>query len=227
MPNIKYDKEKVLEITAEYFFTHDKESFIHLPFEKVYEDIKKYALKNHKRVKMPQFSQMRKILIAHLTEYELYTSGEHLTTEVAFRITDSYYNSDEIEYFLYNNNYDVTIYSQSPIICTIKLPPVEVLDMLAISISDEKNKSCTWGRINLIHHLCQKIRKKNPDLILAVIPQLNRMVYLNRNGKISNEINQLNPVCDTLCMFVKNTPEGHAFVKKMKNSPHSLTDIAK
>lgn len=220
MANIKYDKEKVLEITADYFFTHDEKVFLSMSIENVYVEIQKYAATsiNYRKVQMPKFSQMRKLWIAHLSEYKEYIQGERLTTAVVYRIikTYSYYSCDGIEDVLYNNHYNVTLYTHDPIICIIHLPTTEILDILAEEISKKRKKSKTWGNVNLIHRLCQKIKKRNPSLILAVIPQFNRMISLNKNGKISKQTSALNPVCDALCMFVKNTPEGHALVEKWK-----------
>ena len=49
------------------------------------------------------------------------------------------------------------------------------------------------------------------------------MVYLNGSGKIKSRMNELDPLCDTLCMFVKNTLEGQALVERMSQMPpHSL-----
>lgn len=53
-------------------------------------------------------------------------------------------------------------------------------------------------------------------MILAVIPQYNKAIYLNQNGRIDKHINNINPLCDTLLFFVKDIPEGRAFVKEQK-----------
>lgn len=42
------------------------------------------------------------------------------------------------------------------------------------------------------------------------------MIHLNSDGKIDKYINDINPLCDTLCMFVKNTPEGKNFINEIK-----------
>ncbi|MGN0607260.1 MAG: hypothetical protein ACI4JM_12135 [Oscillospiraceae bacterium] len=145
-------------------------------------------------------------------------SNERLTTAVAYRITNiyEYYESDTIEDIICYNNYKVTHYDDSVIICTLKSQPTEVLTAFAEIISNKRKKSVSWGRIYLMSQLCQKIKQKNPDVILAVIPQYNRMIYLNRNGKIAKHIDNINPLCDKLCMFVKNTPEGRKFIEEHK-----------
>lgn len=59
MPNIKYDKEKVIEIILEYFFLQD-EKCTSMPFEKLYTEIVKYASLNYKKVKMRLFHRQEK-----------------------------------------------------------------------------------------------------------------------------------------------------------------------
>lgn len=215
-----YDKETILLVFAEYFFTHNENDFLSLSLERVYSDIISYASESaiHQKVKFPKYSQMRKILISELTENGEYSQGERLTTAVAYRITKNYtcYDSDDIESLLYHNRYNVSMYSGSVIICTIKLPSEEVLDILAESIGEAKNESVTWSRVNIIQRLCKNMKNKNPKVILAVIPQYNRMVYLNSNGKISKQTDKFNPICDSVCMFVKNTPEGRKFIEEHK-----------
>ena len=153
-----YDKEAVLLVIAEYFFTHNESDFLSHSLEHVYSDIISYASESaiHQKVKFPKYSQMRKILISELTENGEYSHGERLTTSVAYRITKVYkcYDSDDIESVLYHNRYNVSIYSDSVIICTIRLPSEEVLDILAESIGEAKNKSVTWSRVNIIQRLC-------------------------------------------------------------------------
>jgi hypothetical protein len=215
--NAKYDKETVLEIIANYFSNKNKEQLFSQPFEKVYEEAKKFASVHYPSVKMPQFSQARKILITYLTEANLYKEGERLTTAVAYRILEMYIDADPIEEVLYCNNYNVLLHVQQPIVCTIQLPPVEILDALANGISKSNKTSRIWGRFTLIDWLCQRIKKRDPKTILAVVPQLSRAVCIKENGKIRNDISDLNPTCDVLCMFVKDTPEGRALVQKMKD----------
>lgn len=214
MSNIKYNAEKILSIIVEYFHKAEKDNYLSRPFEEVYSEIVQYASKFHKGVRMPSFSQTRKLIISELKELGQFNEGDRLSSTVAYKLCNFYYDDENIENVLLNE-YAVSLYCDSPVICTIKLPPVEVLDMLAESISDKKKKSHTWGRINIIYHLCNRIKKKNSDLIYAVIPQFNRMVYINSKGKIYKEVSDINPICDTLCMFVKNTTEGRDFVKKI------------
>lgn len=225
MSNNIYDKEKVLRIIAEFFFQKNINEFLSLPFENVYSEIVNFAAKKYAKVKMPRFAQARKIIIAELSNWNLFQKGERLSTQTAYRLKSCYYDDEVIEETL-QNAYNISLYADDPLICIIKLPPVEVLDMLAVGIGEEKDKSHIWGQINVLKKLCSRIKKRNPDLILAVVPEFNRMVYLNENGKISPKMKDLSPICDTLCMFVKNTPEGHELVRKMEHSPHSLTDNA-
>jgi len=235
MSNIIYDKEKVFEIAAEYFYQKSEEEVMSLSFEKLYSEIVKYASVKHKKIKMPAVSQMRKLIIAELesdkndygNEQEiLYTKGERFTSEVAYRLKKRYYDNENIEEVL-EMEYNVSLYCETPIICTIKLPPVEILDTIAENYSYENGKSISWGRINLIQKLCKKIKNKAPSLIIAVIPEYNRMIYLNRNAKISKETAEFNVLCNNLCVFVRNSSKGHALIEKIKNSPQSLNEIMK
>ena len=217
----KYDKEDVLFAIAEYFFRNEKnQNLLNYSLKQVYADVIKYASESftYRNVKFPKYSQMRKFLIDELSDYNKYSTGERLTTAVACKITEiyKYYQSDTIEDIIHSNNYKVSLYSNSVIVCTLKLPPTEILNSLAEAISKEKQKSISWARIYLIFQVCKKIKRKNPNVILAVIPQYNRMIYLNSNGKIDKHINDINPLCDTLCMFVKDTPEGKNFINEIK-----------
>ena len=235
MSNFIYDREEVLRIVAEYFYQKNKEEIISISFEKLYSEIIKYASVKYRRTKMPAVSQMRKFIIAELENDEnddgdkqeiLYTKGERFTSEVAYRLKKHYYDNENIEDVL-RIEYNVSLYCETPVICTVKLPPIEILDTVAEIYSDENNKSVSWGRINFIRKLCRKIKNKAPELILAVIPGLNRMIYLNKNAKISKNAEEFNILCDTLCIFVRNSPEGHAFIEKIKNSPQYLNKITK
>lgn len=217
MPNHKYDHDKIIEMIAEYFFTKYQNGDLSISFKKLYSDIVQYAHSAHKKVKMPAFSQARKILIAELKAENLLENGENITTEIAHRITKLFYDDSNMDELLHHE-YDITLYRENPIVCTIKLPSVEILDILAEGYGIERNKSITWGRINMIQRICRKIKQKNPELILAVIPEFNRMMYLNRNGLIDSKIKDCDIICDTLCMFVRNTEEGRKFVKELSKN---------
>ncbi|MGN0612452.1 MAG: hypothetical protein ACI4JB_00990 [Porcipelethomonas sp.] len=219
-PKPKYDKESILAVIAEYFYTHNDEELSSFSLNTIYEDIQYYASQSltYNKVAFPKYAQMRKILIAELSNNGLYEKGERLTTNVASRIIKLYdYYTDE-EYIEKNisENFTFEFFSDPVISCIAKLPPVEAIDILASGLSNAENKSVSWGRINIIHHLCQKIKQKSPEIILAVIPQYNRMMYLKSNGKISDHVDNINPLPDTLCLFVKDTPEGRKFIEEQK-----------
>lgn len=224
MANNVYDREKVLEIIVEYFFKEYRDGDLSVPFGKLYAQIVQYASVSHQNIRMPAVSQARKIIISELKEHGLFKDTDKLTSETVCRLTELYYDDENVEE-AFQHEYQVFIYSDNPIIFTIRLPHAELLNHLAEGISTEKNKSLMWGRIKLIYDMCKKIKRKNPKLILAVIPEFNRMVYLNQNGKIRSDIHDLNPICDTLCIFVRNTADGRALIEKMKNPPQSLNDL--
>lgn len=219
MPNVKYNKGKVIEVILEYIFSQN-EKCTSMPFEKLYSEIVKYVSSNHKKIKMPAFSQARKIIISELG----LPKGTRLTSKVVYNvIKNNYYNNEKIEDVLLNE-YSLSVYCDTPIICTVKLSSVEQLDIIAKNRSKQNKKSVEWGRINLMQNLLSKIKKKNKN-ILAVIPEFNRMIYLNKDGKIDKSTKNFNPLCDTFCVFIKNNEDGRAFVEKIKKSPHSLTEI--
>lgn len=236
MSNVIYDQNNVLNIVLEYLYTKNKDEIFSLSFEKLYSEIINYASVKHKKIKMPAISQMRKIIIAELKSSKnddgdeleiLYTKGDRLTSRVVYRLTERYYDVKKIEEILMYE-YKTSLFCETPIICTIKLPPVEILDTLAKCYSKKNKKSISWGRINYIGQLCKKIKAKEPSLIIAVIPESNRMIYLNKKGNISKQTADFNVMCDTLCVFIKNSSEGRAFVDKINNTPpHYLNKIMK
>lgn len=225
MSHILYDKEKVLEIIAEYLTTMQPDTASSLPAAALYDNVVRYAAKKHKHTAMPKFAQARKLIIAALSEADLYHTGERFTSEVIGRMQELYYPEDDIDNIL-RYEYNILCYSGEVIVCTVPLRSVHQMRMLTGGISAEKEKSDLWGKINTIQQTCTRIKKEDPNNILAVIPEFNRMVYLNGSGKIKSDMDELDPLCDKLCMFVKNTPEGQAFVEKMEHLPHSLIDSA-
>lgn len=223
MSNQKYNKDDVLMTVAEYFTQEICEKDLYIPIEMMYDDIVQYALKTYKDVEMPKFSQARKLIISELTEYGLYSAGERFTSSVAYRLKQIYYGDNIIEEAL-SHEYEISCYTGDIIICTIKLPPTEIMQMLTKGISDKKGKSNIWGKINTISKICTILKKRDPDNILTVIPEFNRMVYLDNRGYINRKVKELDPICTTLCMFVKNNLKGQKLVESMRNLPHSLTE---
>ena len=214
-PKPRYEEEDVLEAMAVYFYEHmvvRKEDLSVFTMDAIYDDIQHDASQSilYRNVAFPKYSRMRKMLIDHLSAYGLYQEKERLTAAVASRIIETYEIDAEKEDMdvLLSNHYTLTTYGGPVITCIAKLPAVEALDTLARIESKEKQKSLTWSRINMLRKLCQKIKKRNADVILAVIPQYNKAIYLNQNGRIDKHINNINPLCDTLLFFVKDTPEG-------------------
>lgn len=212
-----FNMDSVLEILADYFYNVATDTTKDKPYESVYNDILLFAKKNYPEVSMPKFSQMRKYLIKELTTNKLFKEGDILSTSVASKITELYHNADKIETKIYYDDFNIEIFTQAPIICTISLPPKEILDALAKGIRKNNKHSLTWSRVNLIHKICNKIKQKNPEIILAVIPEFSKLIYLNSNGIIDTNIDKFNPISNSLCMFVKNTEEGRKFVDSLNN----------
>ncbi len=77
-------------------------------------------------------------------------------------------------------------------------------------------------RWNFIRRLCKEIKKINPSLILAVIPQVNRMSFICKTRNINSQIYDLHPIYDSLCIFIKNTPEGQNLIRNFSISHSAL-----
>lgn len=218
MSNLKCDREEVLRIIAEYIIKEAHEADATLPVEKLYDKIVCFAADSYPDEWMPKFSQARKIVISELDAFGKYEWGERFDTSVLYRLRDIYYNDELIEEVV-RNEYEVSCYTDTLIICTIKLPPSEVMTGIFSGISEKKERSEMWGKIDTIRKICDRVKKQDSDNILAVIPESNRMVYLNGNGKINNKMKELDPICDTLLMFVKDTPAGRKLVEDMQLMP--------
>lgn len=212
----KYSKSAVMSIIAEYVIKEMTKNDLSICVETLYEDIVHYASVHHPNVPMPKSSQARKMIISVLTEERNFQSGERLTAEAIFRLKDIYYDDTDIESVL-QKEYEMHCYASDIIICTIKLPPDDIIKKLMLTISENKKKSELWGKISTIQEICSRIKDLNSDNILAVIPECNRMIYLNEKGEENNKVKDLEPVCKSLCMFVKNTPTGQAIVDSLKS----------
>ena len=216
--------EKICEVTAEYFFTHKKEVFFSLSTQEVYEEVKKYASDavNYATLKFPGFLQVRKIWISFLSKNHQYMPGERLTVAVLYRLIYiyKYYDCGIIKDILEYNHYNVQMHNGDPIICVIPLLPEKISDIYAKNIvHGNKEAMIRW---NFIRRLCKEIKKINPSLILAVIPQVNRMSFMCKNGNINYQIHDLPPIYDSLCIFIKNTPEGQNLIRNFPISHSAL-----
>lgn len=214
----KYNKEILVKVIADYFYAHRNEKLFDYSFETIYEDIRYYASKSllYKKVEFPGYEHMRKILINELKSKDRFQQGEKLTTAVASRIMELYFSHSYYIEKTISEQYSLSVYCDPVITCVVNIPPVEAVDILAKEKSASKNKSVSWGRINIIRELCKEIKQKNPDVILAVIPQYNRMIYLNEKGRIDKHVENINPLFDTLIMFVRDCPEGRQFIEENK-----------
>ena len=211
----KYTHDDVMLVIAEFVLRERSEKDLSIPVELLYEDIKGFASLKHPDVQMPKFSMARKMIIAELTESALFQTGERLTADVLYRLKKVYYDDAVIENVL-QKEYDVSCYAGDIIVCTLELPPDDIIKKLMQGISENKGKSALWGKINTIQKICTIIKERDPDNILAVIPETNRMVYINDKGQINSAVKDLEPICSTLCMFVKKTPEGQAIIESFK-----------
>ena len=210
----KYDWDDIMALIAVFVIEEMTVQELKFPIELIYDEISHYASINYPEVSMPKFSQARKMIINKLKENDSFASGEQLTTKVLNRFKNIYYNSDDIEMVI-QKEYDVYYYTDDIVIATLELPPDDIIKKLMHSISENKGKSEMWGKINTIQWICSRIKNRDPDNILAVIPETNRMIYLNEKGQINRKSVELEPICHSLCMFVKDTPEGHALIKKL------------
>lgn len=209
-------------VIANYVIDNMSEKDFNVPFAWIYEEIVQYAGHKFEDVKMPKFTWARKMIISELTDHGCFHEGEELTSEVLYRLKQLYYDDDLITDVI-KNEYEVTRYNGNIIVCILKLPPEKILTKFIASVGVNRKKPIHDCKIETIKQICTRIKKRDPNNILAVIPEFNSMVYLNGSGKIKSGMDELDPLCDTLCMFVKNTPEGQALVERMSQMPpHSL-----
>lgn len=223
MSNEIYDREEVMSVIADYVIDHMSKKDFNVPVAWIYEDIVRYAGQKFEDVKMPKFAQARKMIISELADNGLFQDGERLTSEVLYRLNQFYYYGNRITDVI-EHEYELTRYAGKIIVCILKLPSESILMKYIASVGDYNDKSIHNCKIDTIKKICSRIKNRDPDNILAVIPEFNRMVYQNASGKIRSGMDELDPLCDTLCMFVKNTPEGQALVERMSQMPpHFLT----
>lgn len=218
MSNQKYNSDDFIQFIINYFKNIPPEKK-KKPFRKLYQEEILHSGEK-KGIRLPCFSQARNILLSELKRYDLIGDNVELTTEIAMLI-------QEAEDGLFcaireaGTSCKIEINSDDPIICTLKLPDTESLQSFAEGYAEENDKPDLWGRHNLITRLCWKIKRQNPDIILAVIPETNRLLYLTDKIVINNKMKSINPLYGSLCMFLKNTPEG----QKIKNEIHEGTHI--
>ena len=117
MSNIKYNTIEVLNIIEQYMTSHPLNDDSYISIEGLYNDIVMYANQVCHNSPMPKFAQARKIIINCLKIHGRIKNDERLTTQVAYRLTDLYYCTDDIEKVL-ENEYDISIYSDDVIIYT-------------------------------------------------------------------------------------------------------------
>ena len=115
---------------------------------------------------------------------------------------------------LFSEQCIISIYDDPVITCKVEIPLKEALDALADSMPNMKKKVTSWSRFNIISRLYRFIKRKNADVILAIIPQYNKLYYLNSDGKINRNRKITNSVYDTSLIFIKGTPEGRKFLKE-------------
>ena len=162
------------------------------------------------------------VWISFLSKNHQYTPGERLTVAVLYRLIYiyKYYDYGIIKDILEYNHYHVQMHDGDPIICVIPLLPEKISDIYAKNIiHGNKEAMIRW---NFIRNLCKEIKKINPSLILAVIPQVNRMSFMCKTGKINCQIHDLPPIYDSLCIFIKNTPEGQNLIRNFPISHSAL-----
>ena len=218
--NQKYDHDQVIDAIVIYLSVLDANEDLAQPIEKLYSKIVKWAESAPDPYEMPKFSQARKMMITELGKYDLFKpgKGKRFTSKVAYDLVQTRYFDDDIEEVL-KQEYKTVCYSDDVLICIITLPPQESRRLLASGKSKNTGQSEYRTEIKVIQNICNKIKGINSKLILAVIPEFSRMNYRNAEGKIGKQKEGIDPVCDTLCMFVKNTPDGKELVEEMQSDP--------
>lgn len=222
MPNQKYNSDEFIQFIINYFKDIPPKNK-KKPFRKLYQE---EILHSGEKIgiRLPCFSQARNILLSELKRYDLIDDNVELTTEVAMLIQEA---EDDLFCAIREagTSNKIEIYSDDPIICTLKPPDTESLQSIAEGYADENEKTESWGRHNLINKLCKQIKLQNPDIILAVIPETNRLLYLTDEVVINRQMKSINPLYGSLCMFIKNTPEGQIIKNEIHEGTHILSEL--
>lgn len=207
---VYYNKEKVIEEILTYFFEHecDEPPITEQPFAKLYETIVKKS-----KIKMPKFSTARTIMKNELIEYELLSNKDRITSETVCRLTSVYQYIEDFEYII--NQSRGRIIQCDVVTCILPLPSDEYLSQIISGIQKNGKKI---SRYTLINSLCQIIKTNNSKVVIAAIPESNPIIIMNNKKNID-----FSPVtfCSSICLYVKNTPEGQEFIKKLKKTPPS------
>ena len=222
MSNQKYNSDEFIQFLINYFKEippeKKKKSFRKLYQEEILHSGEK------KGIRLPCFSQARNILLSELKRYALIGDNVELTTEIAMQIQEA---EDDLFCVIREAgiSYKIKAYSDDPIICTLNAPDTESLQSFADGYANENEKTELWGRHNLINKLCKQIKLQNPDIILAVIPETNRLLYLTDEVVINRQMKSINPLYGSLCMFIKNTPEGQEIKNEIQEGAHMLSEL--
>lgn len=167
----KYTQDDVMLVIAEFVIMEMSEKDLSIPVELLYEDIKGFASLKHPDVQMPKFSMARKMIIAELTESALFQTGERLTADVLYRLKKVYYDDAVIENVL-QKEYDVSCYAGDIIVCTLELPPDDIIKKLMQGISENKGKSALWGKSTRFRKSAPSLRNVIPIIYLQLSPKL-------------------------------------------------------
>lgn len=200
-----YNPDTLLDNLAEYFFTNDKEKLLITPFSIVYSD---FVSKNSD-LKLPKFSQARRIVIDELKKADLMNSKENLTTEVAYRLIQLYDYCDDLEFQL--KKYPGTLFSEQVIPCVIPLPSSDLFDDIAEGIQQQTGNTMT--RQLLINKICRTLKKKHKKIIVAAISDSNPIAM----HKLSEPDISPKNLTSSICLYVINNEEGRAFIQSLKN----------
>lgn len=200
-----YNPDTLLDNLSDYFFTHDKEKLFITPLRVIYSD---FASKNPE-LNLPKFSQARRIIIDELKKYNLINSKENLTTEVAYRLIQTYNYYDELEFQL--KKYPGILFDKKIIPCVIPLPSNDVLDDIVKGIQKQTGKKTS--RQLLINRICRTLKKKHKNIIIAAISDSNPIAMY----KLSESDISPQNLTSSICLYVLDNEEGREFIQSLKD----------
>ena len=204
-PKSLYNPDTLLKNLAKYFSTHDKEKLFITPFKVVYSNF----VEKNPELKLPKFSQARRIIIEKLKNKKLIKAKETLTTEVAYRLIKLYKYYDKLEIQL--KKYPGILFDKKIIPCVIPLPSNDVLDDIVKGIQKQTGKKTS--RQLLINRICRTLKKQHKSIIIAAISDSNPIAMY----KLSESDISPKNLTSSICLYVIDNEEGREFIQSLKD----------
>ncbi len=194
-PQTFYNHDEVLDCTAAYLSSQNRELLYILPFHEVYENI----VEANPDVKFPKFSQYRNYILEDLTKNGLFPKGRMLTTEAAYRLLELYdIRTGDLECILRSN--PPKIIDEDVIPCILSIPNSQIAYMITRMLAKKNNKSLTTQSRLLLSRICRIIKSEHKDVVIAAIPE---PLSITEDRKCS------------ICIYVRNTEQGREFIRSI------------